>query len=204
MHISWIGTTGIKIQAKPFDEDVTVVIDAYKPDKGTAPRSLTPHIALFTRGSEGSITLSGEPFTLSTPGECETKGILVTAVAGKKEGEVFFRIDAEGMSLAHLGLTKDIPTNDMLAGLGDIDILCIPVGHPDAYDTDTAMKVVNAIEPRVVIPIAMKSDNDPSAAAADAFVRDMGGAKSETLDKVILKKKDLPEEDMRVIVLNKE
>ncbi len=204
MHISWLGTSAIKIQTKPLNDDVILTIDTYKPEKGSFPRSLAPQIGLYTRGEEGSITLSGDPFVLSTPGECETKGVLVTAVQGHEAGQVFFRIDSEYMSVAHLGNAKKELTDKQLEVLGDIDILIVPVGNGDVYDADQAAKAVNAIDPRIVIPMWHKSDNDPGAKPVSEFIKAFGSKDIVEETKTIIKKKDLPQEDTRVIVLTKE
>ncbi len=194
----------VKIQAKPADEDIIIVIDPYRPTVGNFPRSLTPNIALFTHGEDGAITLSGSPFIMSIPGECETKGVLITAVQGSTTNEVFIRIDTEGVSVAHLGLTTTIPSDAQLEVVGDVDVLCLPVGGGKGYDPETAMKVVNAIEPRMVIPLGMESDNDPQALPVDAFLKVFGVVKGKPEAKIILKKKDLPTEETSVIVLSKE
>lgn len=205
MHISWLGTTAIKIQTKPHADDIMIVIDPYRPAVGSFPRSLTPNIALYTRGEENSIPLSGTPFVLSTPGECDIKGVLITAVQGATTGETLVRIDTEQMSLGHLGLSSHPLTDAQLEALSEVDILCIPVGGPGSgYDPEAAVKVVNAIEPRVVIPMAFQSDNDPKANPVAAFLKAFGAAAATPETKVILKAKDLPQEETRVIVLAKE
>ena len=204
MHISWLGNTAIKIQTKPFDKDITIVIDTYKQKKGNFPRSLTPDIALYTRGEKDSITLSGAPFIFSTPGEIDTKGVLVTGVEGHEAGEIMLRVDVEDMTVVHLGMIKKQLTSKQLEVLSGVDILCLPVGHPDSFDAENAVKLVNEIEPRVVIPYAFKSDNDPEAKPIDAFLKEIGSKNGSPEKKVIIKQKDLPEEDTDVIVLEKE
>lgn len=204
MHISWLGATAIRLQTKPFDQDVVVIIDPYQPALGLFQRSVTPQIALYSHGIDGSITLSGNPFVLDTPGECDVSSVLVTAIAGDDGKSIMFRIDAEGMSLAHLGMATKPPTEKQREVLGNADILFVPVGGAPSYDTETAIKVVNDLEPRVVIPIYFQSDNDPKAASVDKFLKEMGIAAQKTDNKVILKKKDLPTEDTQVIVLSKE
>ena len=204
MHISWLGNTAIKIQTKPMDREVTIVIDPYRPTAGAFPRSLAPQIAIFARGQDGAITLSGPPFVLATAGEIETHQVLITAVQGHAPGQIMVRVDSEGISLGHLGLTKLQPTEAQLDVLGDVDILCVPVGNGESFDAEGAMKAVNAIEPRVVIPIAYKSDTDPKAKPVDEFLKAMGAATEKAEKKVTLKKKDLPQEEMKIIVLAKE
>lgn len=204
MHISWLGTTAVKIQTKPGNDDVVVVIDPYKPEHGTFPRSLTPNIALFSRGIEESITLSGDPFVLATPGECETKGVLVTAIHGATPGTLLLRLDAEGLSVGHLGLTNIEPTTEQLDVVGGVDILLLPVGGGAGFDAETAAKVVSAIEPRIVIPLAFASDNDPKMLPVSSFLKELGVSATTPEKKIIIKKKDLPAEDMSVMVLDKE
>lgn len=204
MHISWLGNTGFKIQTKPASDDVVVLLDPYKPTKGSAPRSLTPHIALFSKGSEESITLSGDPFILDTAGECETNGVLMYSAQGEDGAPNAIRIDTEGMSLGHLGMATKEPSDKQLEVLSGVDVLCVPVGGNECYDADKAAKVVNMIEPRVVIPMAFKSDNDQKAAPAENFLKQLGMKADAPEKKVILKKKDLPQEDTLIVLLAKE
>ncbi len=204
MHISWLGNTAIKIQTKPFDQDVNIIIDPYRPSTGEFPRSLMPDIALFSRGEEGIITLSGDPFVLSTPGECETKGVLLTATAGHEANTLMLRLDAEQLSVGHLGMANKPLTDAQIEMLSGVDILFVPVGNGEAYDAEAAAKAVNAIEPRVVIPMAFRCENDPKAKPVDEFLKEMGASNGTAEKKVIIKKKDLPQEETQVIVLNKE
>ena len=208
MHISWLGGTTVKIVTKAWDEDVTVVIDPYKPETGTTARSFSPQVAILTRGPEAGkdlITLSGEPFILNTPGECDIKGVLITAVGGNEPGTTMIRLDAEGLSVAHLGLATKSLNQKQREVLGDVDILFVPVGGINGYDVEAAVKAVSDIEARIVIPVAHRSDNDPTAAPVADFCKAMGvPLTGEPETKVIIKKKDLPTEDTSVIVLAKE
>ncbi len=204
MHISWLGGTSIKIQTKYADSDVTVLIDPYKYDKGAFPRSLTADVVLLTRGSEELITLSGDPFTLDTPGEIDSKGVLVTSVAGHTENSTMLRIDCEGVSMAHLGLITEPLTSDQLEILSGVDIVFIPVGNKNGFGIENATKTINSLEPRIIIPIAFQSDNDPDASSPDSFIRGLGLQMPAEEKKVIIKKKDLPEEETKVILFGKE
>ncbi|MFA6427167.1 MAG: MBL fold metallo-hydrolase [Candidatus Magasanikbacteria bacterium] len=204
MHISWLGSTAIRIQTKPFDKDIVIVIDPYRPEHGTFPRSLTPDIALFTHGEKDSITLSGEPFVLSMPGEVDTKGVLITAVEGHEPGQTMLRIDSEQLCVGHIGLINKPLTSRQLELFSNIDILCVPVGQGEGFDAEAAVKLINEIEPRIVIPMAFKSDNDPQAKPVELFLKEIGAQQVTPETKAIVKKKDLPEEETKVIVLQKE
>lgn len=204
MHISWLGGTTIKLQTKYLESDVVVLIDPYKAPQGSSPRSLTADVVLLTRGSDELITLSGNPFTLDTPGEIDSKGVLVTGVAGHSENNTMLRIDCEGVSMAHLGLITEPLTSDQLEVLSGVDIVFIPVGNKKGFDVENATKTINSLEPRIVIPMAFKSDNDPDASSPDSFIRGLGLQVPIEEKKVIIKKKDLPEEETKVILFGKE
>ncbi|MBH41362.1 MAG: hypothetical protein CL685_01465 [Candidatus Magasanikbacteria bacterium] len=204
MHISWLGSTAIKLQTKSETEDISVVIDPYKPENGTFPRSLSADIALYTHGEKDSITISGNPFTLSTVGECEVKGVLITAVQGKKEHQTVLRLDSEGMSIGHTGSQNGLLTDEQLNVLSGVDILCISVGDEKENPPEKVVKSIQTIEPRIVIPMAYKSDNSPSAAPITTFIKEIGIEPKKEANKVIIKKKDLPQEEMQLIVITKE
>lgn len=203
MHITWHGQTCIKIQTKYIDEDVILITDPYRPSKGEFPRSFSPHIALFSRGQENSTTLSQDPFIIDTLGEFDIKDIMVTTLPGHDDS-IVFKLVAEGINIAHLGHLTNKLSAETIEGLGKVDVLFIPVGGNKSYlDAPTAVELVNQIEPRIIIPIAYQCDSDPDVAPVSAFIKEMG-LKSDTTDKkLILKAKDLPQEEMKIIVLEK-
>lgn len=202
MHISWLGGSAFKLVFKPTEDDVVVVIDPYKPSVGTFPRNLNADIGLYSRGEDNAITL-GSPFVLSTPGECEVKGVLITAVYGNEPDQLMFRLDSECLSIGHLGLAKKPLNERQTEILNGVDILFVPVGNDTCYDAEMAAKVANALEPKVIIPMAFKSDNDPKAKPVEEFLKEMG-AKAQPEKKLIIKKKSLPEEGTQVLVVEKE
>ena len=63
---------------------------------------------------------------------------------------------------------------------------------------------MNVVEPRIIIPIWYTSDNDSTASPVSAFLKEFGAKDIVEEAKTIIKKKDLPQEDTRVIVLTKE
>lgn len=203
MHISWLGQTCVKLQTKYLDQDVTVIIDAYKPATGDFPRSFTPTIALFSKGTEDAATISGDPFIMDTLGEIEQKEVMVTAFPSAG-GNIIFKINAEQMNIVHLGQLSKKPDLAEAEKIGSIDILLVPVGNNKNHiSLEDAASLVTALEPRIVIPIAYQCDTDPDAKPATDFLKE-AGLKPETSDKkVIIKKKDLPQEDMKVYVLEK-
>jgi len=204
MHISWLGQTCIKLQTKNLDKDVTILLDAYKPKTGEFPRSFSPDVALFSAGQENAATLSQDPFVISSLGEVEVKNVMIYAVPGP-EGSVIYKLNGESLTLVHLGrLKKMLDSSEMEKILGP-DILFIPVGGGANYlDAKTAAALATALEPRIIIPLAYKCDTDPDAAPITAFIKELGIKPEATEKKVIIKKKDLPQEETKLIVLEKE
>lgn len=203
MHFNWLGQTCVKLQTKNQDEDVVIILDAYRPDQGDFPRNLAPQIALFSHGTDNAVTMAQNTFTVDTLGEMEIKGVMVYATPGS-DGNIIFKINAEGMNIVHLGkITKKIENED-LEKLSGPDILFIPVGGKDEYlDAEEAAKLVTILEPRIVIPMGYQCDTDPKVGTLSDFIKEIGLKPETTEKKMIIKKKDLPQEETKIIVLEK-
>jgi len=204
MHISWLGQTCVKLQTKNIDEDVVILIDAYKPQKGDFPRSFTPQIALYSHSTKDAATLSQNPFVLDTIGECEVKNAGIYSFPGGDENNLIFKVAAEGLLVVHLGkITKKID-DSLLEKIGDPDILILPVGGKGEYlSPEDAAAVVSAIEPRIVIPVGYQCDTEPNVLPLSEFIKE-SGLKNDVIDKkLIIKKKDLPAEETKMMVLEK-
>ena len=204
MHISWLGQTCIKLQTKNADKDISIIIDAYRPKKGDFPRNFGPDIALFSSGLEDSATTSQDTFVVNSLGEMEVKGLMIYAVAGN-DSNVIYKLNGEGLNIVHLGRLKKAPTSEYLEKIMSPDILCIPVGGGQSYlDPKAAADLATALEPRLIIPMGYNCDTDPDAAPLSAFVKELGLKADATEKKFIIKKKDLPQDETKLIVLEKE
>ena len=148
--------------------------------------------------------ISGESFEVFDPGVYDVKNVTITGVP-LKQGDKYitvFLLESEDIRL--LNLTHIAEWNmkeDELESLGEIDILILPVGGNTVLSASAAAKVVNEIEPKIVIPSHYKmkdliSDLDP----LEKFIKEMGG-KVENMEKLVVKKKDLTEEGIKVVVL---
>lgn len=203
MHISWLGQTCLKLQTKYLDEDVTILLDAYKPTVGEFPRSFSPTIALYSNGQENAATLSQEPFILDTLGECELKEVMITAFPSDPSGNIIYKINAEQLNVVHLGRMRKKPDLAELEKIGSIDVLCVPVGGGEYLSAEDAVTLVTALEPRIVIPLAYQCDTDKAAEPISNFIKELGLKPDSTDKKVIIKKRDLPQDETKLIVLEK-
>lgn len=214
MTITWLGHSCFKIQ----DKEVTVVTDPYDSSVGFKLPRLSADIVTISHDHydhnniDGVHGIGGEPFLISGPGEYEVKGVFVYGIPfwhdksqGKERGEnIVYRIEMEGISVAHLGDLGHTLSEEQTSKLDGVDILLIPVGGKYTIGAREATEVINEIEPRIVIPMhykihGLKLDIDP----VDKFLKEMGASKAEKLPKLKISKKDLPQEETKVILLEK-
>lgn len=204
MHISWLGGTAVKLQTKHQGNDVSLVIDPYKPtEKGASfPKTLSPHIGLYSRGPEGSITLSGNPFIVDAPGEFEVSGVIIKGV-NTQEG-VLLQLTIEGMHILHLGALTAVPEDKIFDQLATTDVLLIPVGgHNTLSPKQAATITTKLIQPRICIPINFKQGkSDTKQEKVEVFFKELGVEGGKPEPKVIISASKLPQEEMDVVVLN--
>ena len=119
-------------------------------------------------------------------------------------GNLIFKLNAEQISVVHLGRLSKKPDISELEKIGSIDVLLVPVGNGKEYlSIEDAASIATALEPRIIIPIAYHCDTDKSAKPVSDFVKELGLKPEATEKKLIIKKKDLPQEDTKLIVLEK-
>jgi L-ascorbate metabolism protein UlaG (beta-lactamase superfamily) len=204
MHIQYFGLSSFKFTTK----EAVVVTDPFHKDSGlTPPRGAADILVLAQRDKtlySATSGFSGEPFMVDTPGEYDVKGVTFTGIPLKQEDKYIsvFLIESEDIRILNLTHIHDWNMKeDEIEELGEIDILIVPVGGNTVLSASQAAKVVNEIEPKIVIPSHYKMgdliiDVDP----LDKFIKEMGGKKEE-MEKLIIKKRDLQEEGTKVVVL---
>jgi L-ascorbate metabolism protein UlaG (beta-lactamase superfamily) len=206
MNISWHGLSCFEITTNTAGGEVTVVIDPYGNETGLRfPRTLEADIVCVSHDDADANNLSavgGEPFVVNMPGEFEIKDVFVyVSQAGKT---LLFRIESENMHLAHLGALDRALTDAELEALGTIDILMLPVGGGRVLTPKLASEVIAQIEPRVVIPMTHGIANvKEKLATIDDFCKAVGTCRRESSNKYKVTRKDLPEEDMMIMELQR-
>ena len=107
------------------------------------------------------------------------------------------------MTIVHLGdFGESAMREETVEELGDVAILMIPVGGNYTIDGDTAAKVVNQIEPRLVIPMHYAIDGlKVKLEPVGAFLKAYGAAGLKAEPKLVVKPKDLVEGETRVVLL---
>ncbi|MCL5009256.1 MAG: MBL fold metallo-hydrolase [Patescibacteria group bacterium] len=204
MQIQYFGLSSFKISTK----NATIITDPFHKDSGLVPPRGQADILVLSQKNKNLYSavsgISGEYFEVFDPGEYDIKGVTITGLPLKQEDQYVtaFLIESEDVRILNLTHIKEMNLKEEeLESLGDIDILILPVGGNTVMSASAASKTVNAIEPKIVIPSHYKMkdlilDLDP----VEKFIKEMGG-KKEDADKLTLKKKDLVEEGVKLIIL---
>jgi len=114
---------------------------------------------------------------------------------GKKRGNVVvFSICTDGMKMSHLGDLGHQPGTVLRDALAGTDILFLPVGGYYTIDAQGAWSVIDAIKPRVVVPMhygvgGLSLRLDP----LDRFLSVRDTEKTSVGNEIDLLREDLPE-----------
>lgn len=205
MHISWLGLSAFKFETK----DTVIVTDPYAPQ--VAPRPLRAKADILTVSNPASDqhghvdAVLGSPFLMNHPGEFEVKGVYIEGMEAPPS--TLFTFDMEGVRLAHLGDIRSAPSDELLEKIDGVDILFLPVGGNGTLEPESAMRVVNAIEPRMVVPMHFAQEGWKTKAKllpVAAFLREIGASKVEPVERLTIKKRDIGEEETKVVVFSSE
>lgn len=209
MQIQWYGQSCFKIQGK----EVTIITDPFFDTTGLKLRKSTADITTMSHEQTSNIdAVSGDTFEITTPGEYEVKDVFIFGVPsyaddakGKDNGEnVIFRFDIEGMRIAHLGMLGHQLESRQLEKLSRIDVLLVPVGGHGVIDHAKAALVVSQLEPSIIVPMLYHVDElKEQRESVEKFCKEMGCVMGEPEEKLKITKKDLQQEDSRVVILQK-
>jgi L-ascorbate metabolism protein UlaG (beta-lactamase superfamily) len=211
MEITWYGFSCFRIMERAM---AAVVTDPYDhKEVGFNPLRLKADIVTVSQDVPAHNQLSavkGDPYIIQGPGEYEVGGVFITAIEtngtkrrSNEPRNMLCLIDIEGVTIAHLGAMKRMPTQTQVEALGPVHVALVPVGGADALSAAKAAEVINLLEPSIVIPMAYhvegtKMTLDPLA----KFLKEMGLSDVEPQDSLkVTSISSLPDET-RVIALN--
>ncbi|MFA6215279.1 MAG: MBL fold metallo-hydrolase [Patescibacteria group bacterium] len=216
MNIYWFGQNCFKIEG----EKSILVTDPFDNSLGLKVPRLAADVITLSQpdnetNNEKSIKGVGEnpPFLIASAGEYEVKNIFIYGIAAdsketeKKKGatqNLIYRFEIDGVSLAHLGNLDHILENGQMETLEGVDILIIPVGGNSTINAKQATEVISQLEPRIVIPMAYDLPGLKLKGKLDgisSFCKEIGVCPKENLNKFKISKKDLPQQDLQVVIL---
>lgn len=185
MEIIWHHDTCVEIRG----EKTRVIIDPTSQNEG-----LEGEIVLLSGPSKSSEKVKNIKKTFDWPGEYEINDVPITGFQTENENVIFtFRVD--GIDVCHLGDLDSKLKNDLVNQIGDVDVLLIKFGPNANLKAKDAMEVIEAIEPRIVIPLG---DDDLLPA-----MKELGIENVEKMGSFSMKSASgLPNDQMKYVVLN--
>ena len=214
MNIQYYGHSCFKITTKPAgrgQEDVIAFIDPFDKSVGLRPPQGQADLVLVTHNHpdhNNPEALKGSPAVIDIPGEYSVKGINIVGLQSEHgptknpTPNTIYLLDTEDIKICHLGDLGTDLTEKQLEELDGVDVLMIPIGGKTTIDAKKAIEVIKKLEPKIIIPMHYKM-NGSTADVSDEkeFCNEIGNCSSVKASKLTIKKKDLEEKHMEVLVM---
>lgn len=213
MNITWYGHSCFKLQSK----DIVLITDPFDKKIGLRPPHGAANIVTVSHDHydhNNFKIIKGDPFVVDSAGEYEINKITIRGIdsyhdnkEGKERGSnVIYVIEMEDMKICHLGdFGQEGFLNSQLEKIGQIDILFIPVGGTFTIDWKLANTIISQIEPRIIIPMHYKlpgmTGDLSKIDTADNFCKEHGVSAKDAIEKFSIKKKDLPQDEAKVVLM---
>ncbi|MBR2822349.1 MAG: MBL fold metallo-hydrolase [Clostridia bacterium] len=146
--------SGFRIVTDPFDASVGYPVPSLEADGVLVSHHHHDHDAVDLVGGHPQVIDYAGIHTFAP--DVKVTGILADHdhEGGAKRGKtLLFLLEAEGLRVAHLGDLGCLLDADQLEALGQVDILLLPVGGFYTIDAETAFRVAEQVDPRVIIPM---------------------------------------------------
>ena len=184
MEITWYGQSCFRLTERGMATVVTDPFDhkaiGYNPLKLKADIVTVSHDA---PGHNNTDAVKGTSHVITGPGEFEIGGVFITGVqtdaSGKKAKEAvrntLYVFDYDGITVAHLGDLKNVPSQAEVEALGTVNVALVPVGGGGGLNAAKAAEVVSLLEPNLVIPMHYATpDSKIQLEALNKFLKEMG------------------------------
>jgi L-ascorbate metabolism protein UlaG (beta-lactamase superfamily) len=200
MEITFLGLSCLRLRGR----EVEVVVDPLPPGAASRPLRLHPDIVVRTEGSGDPSLLRpvpGRPQEVSGPGEYEIRGVSIFGLAAG--AATIMRVEVDDVRVCALGRLGRQLAESEIDALGHLDVLAVPVGGGDALEAQAAARLVNAVEPAIVVPVRYAVNGvDGDYGPVDTFAKEMGLAEGWTAQPKLNLTGSLPTaEETRVVVL---
>jgi L-ascorbate metabolism protein UlaG (beta-lactamase superfamily) len=160
MLIQWFGHASFRIEMG----SCTIITDPFNAELGYPMFPREADIVTISHqhwDHNASETVSGTPQILAHPGLYQLNEVMIQGFqsyhdkqAGRERGvNTIFKIEAEAITLLHLGDLGHMISQSLAEEIGTIDILLLPVGGKYTVGADEAYEIVRLLQPRVVIPM---------------------------------------------------
>ena len=214
MEITWYGLSCFRLSERGM---AAVVTDPYDHQvTGYEALKLRADIVTVSHDAPGHNYVSAvknKIRIIAGPGEYEIGGVFITGVQtnghGKRTAEeprnTLYVFDYDGVTVAHLGDLRRVPSQTEIEALGNVDVALVPVGGGGGLSAAKAVEIVSLLEPGIVIPMHYNTPGlNLKLAPVARFLKEMGIANVDPLPSLkISNRSDLEETKVVVLVATK-
>ena len=210
MEITWYGHSCFRLTERGM---ATVVTDPYDNTSiGYEALKLKADIVTVSHqatGHNNDKAVKGTSHVITGPGEFEIGGVFITGVQTngheKKDNDelrnTLYVFDYDGLTVAHLGDLRRVPSQTEVEALGSVNVALVPVGGGGGLNAAKAAEVISLLEPNIVIPMHYATkDVTLKLDSLDKFLKEMGLSASQPEASLKVTRTGLPEET-HVVVL---
>ncbi len=215
MEITWYGHSCFRLTERNY---ATVVTDPFdNKSVGYDAIKLRSDIVTVSHDAPGhnnTDAVKGTSHVIDGAGEFEIGGVFITGVqtdggSGKKKKDkekgaqnTVYVFDYDGITVAHLGDLKEVPTQSEIEALGTINVALVPVGGGGGLNAAKAAEIISLIEPNIVIPMHYATPAAKvSLESLNKFLKEMGLSKPTSQPSLKVTRSGLPDET-HVVVLD--
>ena len=215
MEILFLGHSCFLLKGR----DAKVITDPYGSGVGWQQSKVEGDIVTVSHEHKDHNDLSrvgGEPMVIAGPGEYEIKGVSVTGISvfhddeqGKERGKnTIYTIDIDGLRVCHMGDLGHKLNDKQLDLLDGVDVLMMPVGGFYTLNPREAAAMIKQISPTILLPMHFKDkgmkESFDKLITLDKFLQMMDGDGNVIKEsKLSLKKAELTEEEMKIVILER-
>lgn len=210
MEITWYGHSCFRLTERGMASVVTDPFD--NASIGYEPLRLKADIVTVSHDAEGhnnTKAVKGTSHVITGPGEFEIGGVFITGIqtndTSKKGNDLrntLYVFDYDGITVAHLGDLKRVPSQTEVEALGAVNVALVPVGGGAGLNAAKAAEVISLLEPNIVIPMHYATKKAKlKLDSLDKFLKEMGLSASQSEASLKVTRTGLPEET-HVIVLD--
>jgi L-ascorbate metabolism protein UlaG (beta-lactamase superfamily) len=210
MEITWYGLSCFRLTERSL---ATVVTDPYDHEvTGLEPLKLRGDIVTISHNAPGhnyETGVKGKSRVITGPCEFEIGGVFITGVQTNGHDKrstdelrnTLYVFDYEGVTVAHLGDLRRVPTQTEVEALGSVDIALVPVGGGGGLTPAKAVEVISLLEPGIVIPMHYSIQGlSLKLSPVSKFLKEMGLGNVEPQPSLKVTRSSIPEET-HVVVL---
>ena len=210
MEITWYGHSCFRLTERSMASVVTDPFDntsiGYSAIKLKADIVTVSHNA---SGHNNTKAVKGTSHVIAGPGEFEIGGVFITGVQtnghSKQDNDelrnTLYVFDYDGITIAHLGDLRRVPSQTEVEALGAVNVALVPVGGGGGLNAAKAAEVISLLEPNIVVPMHYATkDVKLKLDSLEKFLKEMGLSASQPESSLKVTRTGLPDET-HVVVL---